>query len=103
MVCQEKKVGVKITWPGHLDSHPRLLLLKLYEIQLCVQEMLSYFQIKLFPNITTLFYQEHLHKKFSYVSKKAQIFLIKLFPNITTLFYREHLHVPLYVRNRGLG
>ena len=30
-------------------------------IQLCVQEMLWYFRIKLFPNITTLFYRSQLH------------------------------------------
>ena len=61
IVCQEYRVGVKITWPGYLDPHPRLLFLKLQEIQLCVQEMLRYFQIKLFPNNTTLFYRSQLH------------------------------------------
>ena len=50
-------MGVKILWPGHLDPHPRLLFLKLKEFQLCVQEMLRYFLIKLFPNITTLFHR----------------------------------------------
>ena len=53
--------GGGIPWPGYLDPHPRLLFLKLQEIKLCVQEMLRYFRIKLFPNITTVFYWSQLH------------------------------------------
>ena len=56
-----KEVGVKIPWPGHLDPHPRFMFLKCYEVELCVQEELKYFLIKLFPNITALFYQSQLH------------------------------------------
>ena len=124
---------MKIPWPGYLNPHPRLLFLKLQEIQLCVQEILRHFQIKLFPNITTLFYQSQLHvplyvrgwgsrylglgiltpqprllflklqKIELCVQEMLRYFRIKLYPNITTLFYRSQLHVPLYTKNRGWG
>ena len=43
-----------VSWPP-----PQTLFLKIF--QLCVQEMLRYFRIKLFPNITALFYRSQWH------------------------------------------